>query len=117
MGTVGVTLVRPVIRRFDSSDTIQIIATIAAIALTAILIILLVKKSGINAEIKGMEWLAGILLPVFIIFMLLSYLFVASAEHRAIYEIFTLHNILVVFSALSVLVYSFISFKRQSNQR
>lgn len=113
IGTVGVNLVRPVARRFDSSDTVQIIAIFVAVVLTAILIVLLTKKAGINAEKMGMEWFARILLPIFVAFMLLSYLFVASAEHRAITEIFTLHNILVIISALSVLVYSFVLLKNQ----
>lgn len=60
-----------------------------------------------------LEWLSKILLPVFVAFMLLSYFFVASAEHRAIVEINTLHNILVIVSALSVLSYSFIALKKQ----
>ncbi len=113
--TVGVNLVRPVARRFDSSDTVQIIAISAAVVLTAILIALLVKKGGINAEKMGIEWFARILLPIFTMFMLLSYFFVASAEHRAIVEINTLHNILVIISALSVLVYSFMLFKKRSD--
>ena len=114
VATIGVNLVRPVVRRFDSSDTVQIIATITAVILTGILIALLAKKSGINAEKMGMEWLSKILLPVFTAFMLLSYFFVASAEHRAITEAFTLHNILVIASALSVLAYSFISLKTKN---
>ena len=100
-------LVRPVSRRFeDSSDTIYIIAIAVAVILTAILIGLLTKKAGINAEKKGMEWLSRILLPVFVGFMLISYFFLGSQEHWAIVEIFTLHNILVIISALAVLVYS-----------
>ena len=112
IGTIGVNLVRPVARRFDSTDTVQIIAIIAAVVLTGILVALLVKKAGINAEKTGMQWLAKILLPVFTAFMLLSYFFVASAEHRAIVEVYTLHNILVIVSALSVLVYSFVLLKK-----
>lgn len=116
IGTVGVNLVRPVARRFDSSDTVQIIATITAVILTGILVALLTKKAGINAEKMGMEWLSKILLPVFTAFMLLSYFFVASAEHRAIAEAFTLHNILVIASAFSVLAYSFVSLKKSKIQ-
>lgn len=113
IGTVGVNLVRPVARRFeDSSDTIYIIAIAVAVILTAILIGLLTKKAGINAEKKGMEWLSRILLPVFVGFMFLSYFFVASAEHRAIVEVFTLHNILVIISAVSVLAYSVVLLKK-----
>lgn len=113
IGTIGVNLVRPIARRFEeSSVTVQIIAISSVVLLTAILIVLLTKKAGISAEKMGMEWLAKILLPVFTAFMLLSYFFVASAEHRAIAEIYTLHNILVIVSALSVLVYSFVSMKK-----
>ncbi len=112
IGTIGVNLVRPIARRFDSSATVQIIATITAVILTALLIALLVKKSGINAEKTGMEYLSKILLPLFVVFMLLSYFFVASAEHRAISEINSLHNILVIISALSVLLYSVIIMKK-----
>lgn len=114
-GTIGVNLVRPVVRRFDSSDTVQIIATITAVVLTGIFVALLTKKAGFNAEKMGMEWLSKILLPVFTAFMLLSYFFVASAEHRAISEAFTLHNIFVIVSAFSVLAYSFVSLKKQKN--
>lgn len=113
IGTIGVNLVRPIARRFEeSSVTVQIIAISSVVLLTAILIVLLTKKAGINAEKMGMEWLAKILLPVFTAFMLLLYFFVASAEHRAIAEVNTLHNILVIVSALSVLTYSFISLKK-----
>lgn len=113
IGTVGVNLVRPVARRFeDSSYTVYIIAIVVAVILTAILIGLLTQKAGINAEKKGMEWLSRILLPVFVGFMFLSYFFVASAEHRAIVEVFTLHNILVIISAVSVLAYSLVLLKK-----
>lgn len=112
IGTIGVNLVRPIARRFDSSDTVQITAITVAVVLTATLIVLLTKKAGINAEKSGMEWLARILLPVFTVFMLLSYFFVASAEHRAIVEINTLHNVLVIISALSILIYSFMLLKK-----
>lgn len=113
IGTAGVNLVRPIARSFEeSTDAVKIIAISAVVVLTAILIALLVKKGGINAEKTGMAWLARILLPVFTAFMLLSYFFLGSAEHRAISEIFTLHNILVIASALSVLVYSFVSLKK-----
>ena len=113
IGTVGVNLVRPVARRFEeSSDIVRIIAISSAVILTAILIVLIVRKAGINSEKAGMEWLAKILLPVFTAFMTLSYFFIASAEHRAIAEVFTIHNILVIISALSVLVYSFISLRK-----
>ncbi len=112
IGTIGVNLVRPIARRFDSSDTVQIIAISVAVILTAILIALLTQKGGINAEKTGMEWLARILLPIFVAFMFLSYFFVASAEHRAIVEINTLHNILLIISALSVLTYSFVLLKK-----
>ena len=113
IGTIGVNLVRPIARRFEeSSVAVQIIAISSVVLLTAILIVLLTKKAGINAENKGMEWLAKILLPVFTAFMLLSYFFIASAEHRAIAEVCTLHNILVIVSALSVLIYSFVLFKK-----
>ena len=113
IGTVGVNLVRPVARRFEeSTDAVKIIAISAAVVLTAVLIALLVKKGGINAEKSGMVWLSRILLPVFVLFMLLTYFFMGSAEHRAITEIFTLHNILVIISALAVLIYSFASLKK-----
>ena len=116
IGTTGVNLVRPVARRFEeSSAAVQIIAISAAVILTAMLIALLIRKGGINAEKMGMQWLAKILLPVFTAFMSLSYFFVASAEHRAIAEIFTLHNILVIISALSVLAYSFVLLKKSKN--
>ena len=112
IGTVGVNLVRPVARRFDSSVAVQIVAISIAVVLTAILIILLVKRSGIAGEKTGMQWLARILLPVFVVFMLLSYLFIASAEHRAISEICTLHNILVIISAFSVLIWYGVTLKK-----
>lgn len=111
--TVGVNLIRPVARRFEeSSDAIRITAISSAVILTALLIALLVKRGGVNAEKMGMKKLSKILLPVFVAFMTLSYFFVASAEHRAMYEAFTLHNILVIASALSVLIYSFIINKK-----
>lgn len=117
IGTIGVNLVRPIARRFEeSSVTVQIIAISSVVLLTAILIVLLTKKAGVNAEKMGMEWLAKILLPVFTAFMLLSYFFVASAEHRAIAEIYTLHNILVIVSAFLVLAYSFVLLKKSDKE-
>ncbi len=113
IGTIGVNLVRPISRRFeDSSVAIYIIAVAVAVIFTAILIVLLVKRGGLNAEKKGMEWLSKILLPVFVGFMLISYFFLGSQEHWAIVEIFTLHNILVIISAIWVLGYSFVTLKK-----
>lgn len=113
IGTVGVNIARPIIRRFDSTATMQIISVVSALLFTAGVIMLLVKKVGFNGEKSGMEKLARILLPAFICFMLLTYLFICSEEYMNIKEIFTLHNILVTVSGVDVLIWSGVRLKNQ----
>ena len=112
LGTVGVNIVRPLVRRFDTTEIMQMISIPVSIVVAAVIIFLLVKKTGINGEKVGMERLAHILLPFFVLFMFLTYMFLCAEEYMKIKEIFTLHNILVTISGLAVLAWSFLQLRK-----
>lgn len=101
---IGVNIVRPILERYDESDY-QIAFIIGAVLVAGAVIALVVKKLGFKAELADMTAYSKILLPVFIVFIVITYMFLAIPEDRNYAEIGSVHNILVVVSALAVLLW------------
>ena len=101
---IGVNIVRPILERYDDSDY-QIAFIIGAVLVAGAVIALVVKKLGFKAEIADMTVYSKILLPVFIVFIVITYMFLAIPEDRNYVEIGSVHNILVVVSAVAVLLW------------
>ncbi len=101
---IGVNIVRPILERYDDSDY-QIAFIIGAVLVAGAVIALVVKKLGFKAELADMTAYSKILLPVFIVFIVITYMFLAIPEDRNYVEIGSVHNILVVVSAVAVLLW------------
>ncbi len=114
LGTVGVNLVRPIILRFDSTETSTIIAAVAGVIFAAAVIALLVWKCGFNAEKISADSFYRILLAIFAVFDILLYFFVCTAEYRNWLEINMLHN--VIFAASAVIVTAWIALSKPKAQ-
>ena len=99
---IGVSIVRPVLERYDDSSY-QIIATVIAVLVAIAFVVLLNVKFGFNAEKITMTQLAKILFPVFVIYIIVVYLFIGIHDEMNILSINKLHNILCVVSVVVAL--------------
>ncbi len=99
---LGVSIVRPVLERYDDSSY-QIIATVVAVLVAIAFVVLLNVKFGFNAEKITMTRLATILFPVFVIYIIAAYLFVGTQAEMNIFSIGKLHNILCLCSVVVAL--------------
>lgn len=104
MFLIGVNIVRPILERYDDFDY-QIAFIIGAVLVAGAVIAFVVKKLGFKAEVADMTAYSKILLPVFIVFMVVTYMFLAIPEDRNYAEIGSVHNILVIVSAVAVLLW------------
>lgn len=95
---IGVNIVRPILERYDDSDY-QIAFIIGAVLVAAAVIAVIVKKLGFKAEEADMTAYSKILFPVLIVFMVVTYMFLAIPEDRNYVEAGNVHNILVIASA------------------
>ncbi len=94
---IGVNIVRPILERYDDSDN-QIAFIIGAVLVAGAVIALVVKKLGFKAEVADMTAYSKILLPIFIVFMIVTYMFLAIPEDRNYVGIGNVHNILCLVS-------------------
>ncbi len=99
LALMGISVVRPVLERLDESD-FQIIATVLAVLA---FVGIITKKFGFNAKNITSTRLYGILLPCFIVFIMIAYMFIAIPDEQNFRNISQLHNVLTTLSALSVL--------------
>lgn len=101
---IGVNIVRPILERYDDSDY-QIAFIIGAVLVAGAVIALAVKKLGFKAEIADMTAYSKLLLPILIVFMVITYMFLAIPEDRNYVSVGSVHNILVVVSAVASLLW------------
>lgn len=99
---IGVSIVRPVLERFDDSPY-QIIATVIAVLFAIAFVVLLNVRFGFNAQKITVSELYGILLPFFVAYICIAYFFIGAENEINIYSIGSLHNILCVCSAVLTL--------------
>lgn len=99
---IGVSIVRPVLERFDDSPY-QIIATVIAVLFAIAFVVLLNVKFGFNAQKITVSKLYGILLPFFVAYICIAYFVIGAENEINIYSIGSLHNILCVCSAVLTL--------------
>lgn len=99
---IGVSIVRPVLERFDDSPY-QIIATVIAVLFAIAFVVLLNVKFGFNAQKITVSELYGILLPFFVAYICIAYFIIGAENEINIYSIGSLHNILCVCSAVLTL--------------
>lgn len=102
---IGVSIVRPVLERFDDSDY-QIIATVIAVLVAIAAVVLMNIKWGINAHKVSTEKLYKLLLPVFVIYIFIVYMFVGIPDKQNFRELFSLQTIMCVISVAVTFVWS-----------
>ncbi len=108
---IGVNIVRPVIERFDESEN-QILYVVISVLVAVALVAVLVKKWGFAAEKTSMVNISSALLPLFMALIFISYMFLCSESYRNYTSITMVHNILVVISFVSVVLWCGIHTKK-----
>jgi hypothetical protein len=98
---IGVSIVRPVLERFDESK-LQILYVVISVLVAAGIVAILAKKWGIAAEKINMVKISCELLPLFMALIFISYMFLCSQSYQNYTSITMLHNILVVVSLIAV---------------
>ncbi len=101
---IGVNFVRPILERYDESDY-QIAFIIGAVLVACAIVALIAKKLGVKAQDADMVKYSKILLPIFIVSMIITYMFLAIPEDRNYVSVGSVHNILVIVSAAATLLW------------
>lgn len=111
IGMIGVSIVRPVLERFDHSDNMIIYTIISVIAALAIIIVI-AKKYGFTLEKIPYKNYCAVALPCFVIFIFIAYMFIGCAEYQNYTSIGMIHNILVTVSAALIILWSAVQIKK-----
>ena len=111
IGVIGVSIVRPVLERFDHSDNMIIYTIISVIAALAIIIVI-AKKYGFTLEKIPYKNYCAVALPCFVIFIFIAYMFIGCAEYQNYTSIGMIHNILVTVSAALIILWSAVQIKK-----
>lgn len=111
IGMIGVSIVRPVLERFDHSDNMIIYTLISVIAALAIIIVI-AKKYGFTLEKIPYKNYCAVALPCFVIFIFIAYMFIGCAEYQNYTSIGMIHNILVTVSAALIILWSAVQIKK-----
>lgn len=98
---IGVSIVRPVLERFDESK-LQILYVVISVLVAVGIVAILAKKWGIAAEKTDMVKISCELLPLFMALIFISYMFLCSQSYQNYTSITMLHNIMVVVSLIAV---------------
>lgn len=108
---LGISIVRPVLERFDEVDY-QAIVTVAAVIAAIAFVAILTKKWGMTAQKTNMTTVCKTLLPIMVAFEFIVYMFVGCTTYPNYTAINGLHTILVVVSTVILLIWSALSYKK-----
>lgn len=111
IGMIGVSIVRPVLERFDHSDNMIIYTIISVIAALAIIIVI-AKKYGFTLEKIPYKNYCAVALPCFVIFIFIAYMFIGCAEYQNYTSLGMIHNVLVTVSAVLIILWSAVQIKK-----
>ncbi len=103
---IGVSIVRPILERYDYNIVYQIIFTIIAVLAAVALVIVLIKKWGFDMSKIDASKYSAILLPFFMCFMFASYLFTGGAEYGDYMSFNMFHLWCCLVSFVIVLIWS-----------
>ena len=98
---IGVSIVRPVLERFDESK-LQILYVVISVLVAVGIVAILAKKWGLAGEKTNMVKISCELLPLFMALIFILYMFLSSPSYQNYTSITMLHNILVVVSLIAV---------------
>lgn len=105
IGMIGITVVRPVLERFDHSDN-MIIYTIIAVVATIVIVAVLAKKFGIALQEISYDKFCTYALPCFVLYTFTAYMFIGCAEYQNFMDLGSFHNILVTVSFALITIWS-----------
>lgn len=108
---IGVSIVRPVLERFDESKN-QILYVIISVLVAVGIVAILAKKWGIAAEKTNMVKVSSTLLPLFMALIFISYMFLCSHSYQNYTSITMIHNLLVVVSLIAVDIWIILQAKK-----
>lgn len=108
---IGVSIVRPILERFDDSDY-QIIATVIAVLVATAVVVLMNIRWGINTQKVSTEKLFSVLLPAFVAYIFITYMFIGTPEEQNIRLINSLQTVMCIVSVAIILVWSLVSTKK-----
>lgn len=108
---IGVSIVRPVLERFDESEYMIVFVIISALIAVAIAVVLS-KKYGCALEKISYTKFSGVALLCFVTYIFAAYMFIGCAEYLCYKEIGMIHNILVTVSFVCVLLWSAVEIKK-----
>ncbi len=112
----GINVVRPIIERFDESKYMILAIAIAFVGIVA-LIVIGVKKYGVNLERTTQTAFASKALPFMVIYIIMVYLFTGLAEGNQNYTSLNMfHNILMIVSTVILVIYSAVQIKKNTKE-
>lgn len=112
---IGVSIVRPVLERFDESK-LQILYVVISVLVAVGIVAILAKKWGLAGEKTNMVQISSTLLPLFMGFIIMSYTFLCSNEYQNYTSMTMLHNFMVYVSLIAVIVWLVIHTKKLKTQ-
>lgn len=102
---IGISIVRPVLERFDSSEY-MLVAVIISVVVAVAIVAILAKKFGIALQNVSYEKFCTVALPCFVFYIFVAYMFIGSTEYQNFYSLNMLHNVLVMLSFGLVMAWS-----------
>lgn len=108
---IAVNSVRPIMERFEGSMN-QLIYMVLAVVVSIGLIIWIAVTCGINVDKVDMQYYSSKMLIVVLVHNFLIYMFLGTKECVAVYEMNTLHGILMVCSFILVIIWAVINLVR-----
>lgn len=111
IGMIGISIVRPVLERFDHSDN-QIIYTAISVVAAIAIVAVIAKKYGCTLQKVSYTKYCALALPCFAVYNYIAYMFIGCKEYMNFYDFGAFHNILVTVSYVLILVWSAAQIKR-----
>lgn len=111
IGMIGISIVRPVLERFDHSD-MQIVFTVVSVVAALVIAIAVSKKYGCALQRISYGKFCAAALPCFTAYIYIAYMFIGCEEYQNYTSIGMIHNILVTVSAVLIILWSALQIKK-----
>ena len=98
----GISIVRPVLERFDDSSY-QILATIIAVVVAIAFVVLLY----INFRKTSMTKIALLLIPFYMVYILVVYMFIGIPEKQNYADMLQLQHLMCIVAAIATVIWTF----------
>ena len=103
---IGVSIVRPILERYDYNVVYQVIFTVIAVLAAVAFVVLLIKKWGFDMSKIDTVKYSALLLPFFMCFMFAAYLFTGGTEHGDYMNFNMFHLWCCLISFIAVMIWS-----------